>query len=81
MRPLKDAALRAAFERFLDGEWCRDTERAQAFETFLSEQAWWLEDYALFRAIHAREDERPWTDGPAAAAARSAGDRSRAGAS
>ena len=31
---------------------------------FLSEQAWWIEDYSLFRAIHAREQERAWTDWP-----------------
>ena len=33
---------------------------------FLSEQAWWIEDYALFRAIHVHEGERPWTEWPEA---------------
>ena len=61
---LKTRALRAAFERFLDGEWRRDTPRARTLRAFVSEQAWWIEDYALFRAIHAREDERPWTEWP-----------------
>ena len=64
VRRLKQAALRAAFDRFLDAEWCRDTARARALKGFLSEQAWWVEDYALFRAIHAREGERPWTEWP-----------------
>jgi 4-alpha-glucanotransferase len=64
VRQLKQAALRAAFARFTDAEWCRDTDRARAFKRFLSEQAWWIEDYAIFRAIHAREDERPWTEWP-----------------
>ena len=27
-------------------------------------QSWWLDDYALFRALHARHDERPWTEWP-----------------
>ena len=64
VRRLKNAALRAAFERFFAVDWARHTERAKAFGRFLSEQAWWVEDYALFRAIHAREDERPWTAWP-----------------
>jgi len=58
VRRLKEAALRAAFERFASG----DPDRIAALRTFVSEQAWWIEDYALFRAIHAREGERPWTE-------------------
>src|SRR5689334_22319672 len=61
VRLLKAAALRAAFERFVDAEWTRGTERAQALRRFVSEQAWWIEDYAIFRAIHAHAGERPWT--------------------
>ena len=38
----------------------------RAFRAFVSEQAWWIEDYSLFRAIHAREGERPWTEWPEA---------------
>jgi 4-alpha-glucanotransferase len=64
VRRLKHAALRAAFERFLDAEWRRDTERARALRGYASEQAWWIEDYSLFRALHVREQERPWTEWP-----------------
>jgi 4-alpha-glucanotransferase len=64
VRRLKHAALTAAFDRFTSEEWCRDTERARAFKVFLTEQAWWIEDYALFRALHAREQERAWTEWP-----------------
>jgi 4-alpha-glucanotransferase len=64
VRRLKQGALRRAFERFVDSEWHRETERAHELRTFTSEQAWWLEDYSLFRAIHARERERPWTEWP-----------------
>ena len=64
VRQLKRTALRAAFERFVADEWRRDTVARGAFEAFLAEQAWWLDDYALFRAIHASEDERPWTEWP-----------------
>lgn len=65
VRRLKHGALRAAFERFVEAEVNRDTERSRALRTFVSEQAWWIEDYSLFRAIHAREGERPWTGWPA----------------
>jgi 4-alpha-glucanotransferase len=66
VRRLKRSALRRAFERFLDREWRAETARGRELRTFTSEQAWWLEDYSLFRAIHAREQERPWTEWPAA---------------
>lgn len=65
VRELKNGALRRAFGRFVEAEWDRDTDRARALKAFLSEQAWWIEDYALFRALHARDDARPWTDWPA----------------
>ena len=58
VRRLKQAAFEPAFERFLDEEWRHDTVRAQAMRGFLAAQGWWLADYALFRAIHAREQER-----------------------
>jgi 4-alpha-glucanotransferase len=64
VRALKNAALRASFDRFYEREWCRDTARARALRTYVSQQAWWVEDYSLFRAIHAREQERAWTEWP-----------------
>ena len=64
IRRAKLTALRASFERFLDVEWRRDTERARALRGWVTEQAWWVEDYSLFRALHAREGERPWTEWP-----------------
>ena len=62
IRRLKQAALRAAFARFSEAEWCRDTDRARGLKRFLSEQAWWIEDYGIFRALHAREGEHAWTE-------------------
>ena len=64
IRRLKERALRSAFERFVDAEIRRDTSRAKAFAHFLAEQAWWIDEYAIFRAIHASEGERPWTEWP-----------------
>src|SRR5438132_4441926 len=78
VRRLKRASLRAAFERFSTEEWCHDTGRARELKGFISEQAWWIEDYALFRAIHASQDERPWTEWPAALQRREPADIDRA---
>jgi 4-alpha-glucanotransferase len=64
VRQLKYDALKNAFARFYEDEWSRGSDRARAFGEFVARQAWWIEDYALFRAIHANEDERPWTEWP-----------------
>src|SRR5439155_24658382 len=47
VRLLKHRTLRAAFERFVDAEWSHGTARALALKRFVSEQAWWIEDYAI----------------------------------
>lgn len=65
VRRLKQRASREAFARFVTVEWRHDTERARALKAFIADQAWWLDDYALFRALHAREDERAWMEWPA----------------
>jgi 4-alpha-glucanotransferase len=64
LRPFKHDALRRAFRRFRDHEWDRRTPRAGGLRAFMDEQRWWLEDYALFRALHARHGERAWADWP-----------------
>ena len=66
LRPLKHTVLRRTFAHFRDREWASGTRRASAFRTYMAQQAWWLDDYALFRALHARYDERAWTDWPLA---------------
>jgi 4-alpha-glucanotransferase len=64
VRELKRTALRRAFVHFRDAELAGGTRRASAFHAYREEQAWWLDDYALFRALHARYEERAWTDWP-----------------
>jgi 4-alpha-glucanotransferase len=64
VRTLKLEVLRRTFAQFRDTEWRGGTRRGSAFRAFVDEQAWWLDDYALFRALHARFDERAWTDWP-----------------
>ena len=64
VRQVKGAALRLAFDRFDDVEWRRDSNRARAFRAFLEQQAWWLDDYALFRSLLAHHGGRSWQQWP-----------------
>jgi 4-alpha-glucanotransferase len=68
VRRLKDRWLRRSFDRFLQIEVSRGTPRALRFDQFCAAQAWWLDDYVLFRALHAFHDERQWSDWPEALA-------------
>ncbi len=62
VRELKDAVLAASFERFLEEHWRRDTPRARALHAFIASQSWWLDDYAIFRAIQRHEGGTPWVE-------------------
>ncbi len=64
VRPLKNRALRRAFDRFCDEEWSRGTGRADALRAYIAEQRWWLDDYAVFRTLHAKFGEAAWTRWP-----------------
>jgi 4-alpha-glucanotransferase len=65
VRALKGRALALAFERFVSEEWERRSARAAALDAFAKGEAAWLEDYALFVAIHDGEQaSRAWTDWP-----------------
>src|SRR5688500_14262178 len=64
VRTLKQTALRRAFAHFRDSELAGGTRRASAFRVYRENQAWWLDEYSLFRALHARHDERSWLDWP-----------------
>jgi 4-alpha-glucanotransferase len=62
IRPLKARALRAAFERFEAVEWTRNSARASELREFIAREGWWLNDYALFRALHTRNEARYWLE-------------------
>jgi 4-alpha-glucanotransferase len=64
VRALKSMALHRAFAHFQQYEWKRESARARRFRAYTDEQSWWLDDYALFRALHAHHSERPWTEWP-----------------
>ena len=65
VRALKQRALRAAFARFREHEWSHDTARARQFQEYVETERWWIDDYALFRALHEREKGRAWIEWPA----------------
>jgi len=69
VRWLKDRWLRRSFDRFLKMEVARGTQRAAHFDAFRAAQSWWLDEYALFRALHAHHEERNWAEWPTALAA------------
>ena len=62
VRTVKLFALRAGFNHFRQEEWKRDTNRALRLRAFIDAARWWLDDYALFRALHARARGRSWQE-------------------
>jgi len=69
VRPIKDRALRAAFDHFFENEWSKHSVRATLFRSYIEKETWWLDDYALFRALHERE-KRTWAEWPGGLAVR-----------
>lgn len=63
VRTFKSALLRKANAGFSS----RGTdERRARFDDFCSEEAYWLDDYALYSAIRRHEKNRPWMEWPPA---------------
>jgi 4-alpha-glucanotransferase len=70
VRALKTIVLHRAFAHFLKREWRSGTRRAAAFRSYMESEGWWLEDYALYRALKAHYNEAAWTDWPSPLRAR-----------
>jgi len=51
VRRAKIRALTMAFDRFHAEEWARFTTRAAALAAYIARERWWLDDYALYRAL------------------------------
>lgn len=62
VRALKGEVLGTLFEQFFDEQWQPGSPRAEALRAYAHREAWWLDDYALFRALHAARDERAWME-------------------
>ena len=52
LRPLKERAMRLAFERYRSGEWRRWSRRARQLAAFREENRDWIEDWAMFAVLH-----------------------------
>jgi 4-alpha-glucanotransferase len=61
IRALKNRALESAFAAF-EAHPPGDSARARQFDVFQREEAWWLDDYARFRALHQEHDGRYWRE-------------------
>ncbi len=66
VRALKARVLRAAFERFREREWSRDTVRARKLADFIRSERDWLDDLALYGALrraHGGWGWQTWAEG------------------
>jgi 4-alpha-glucanotransferase len=61
----KQRWLRRAWDRFRHVELARATPRARAFDAWCAQEAWWLDEYAAFRALMHTFGDTPWWDWPA----------------
>ena len=64
VRLLKKRALREAFQRFVEIAWRRDNAEAVALREYIAREDWWLDEYALYRALRHESGERSWTEWP-----------------
>jgi 4-alpha-glucanotransferase len=60
VRALKNRALERAFASFLEREWQRDSPRAQALRGFIQRHRAWLDEFALFVALHEAHGDQSW---------------------
>ena len=51
VRVAKAAAFELAFASFLQDEWAMHTDRASQLAAYIARERWWLDDYALYRAL------------------------------
>jgi 4-alpha-glucanotransferase len=72
VRTAKSAALRLSFGRF-GADAAPESSRARDFDAFAIREAWWLETYALFRALHDEHDGAYWREWEAPLRERDAG--------
>jgi 4-alpha-glucanotransferase len=64
VRALKSRLLRRMYRRFVADEIARGSQRATDFRAFVDDEAVWLHDYAIFRALHAKHQGTPWWEWP-----------------
>ena len=73
VRALKTRVLQDAFARFAERDWQGNSARAGQFAEFIDCSSSWLDDYALFRALHDERKGRAWLEWEAPIRHRDAG--------
>lgn len=73
VRHAKGRALDIAFESFYRNEWAAQTTRAAELAGYAPIEGWWLDDYALYRALSRQVGTGDWTKWPAEMRDRDAG--------
>lgn len=66
IRTLKNRLFQAAFDRFKENEWDRQSPRAVAFQSFIDQKSSWLHDYSLFRVLKEVQQWSHWRTWPEA---------------
>ncbi len=61
VRALKTGVVRAAFDRFFEGEWLPRTPRAKKLSEFIARERIWLDDLALYTAVREMRAGSGWT--------------------
>ena len=62
VRAVKRIAFHLAFHVFRDRHQAAGTPRARDFQAFAERERWWLDEYALFRALHDEHHGVYWRD-------------------
>jgi 4-alpha-glucanotransferase len=62
VRAVKTVALQASFAAFRERHPGSDSERGRAFREFAERERWWLDEYALFRALHDEHHAAYWRE-------------------
>ena len=62
VRAVKGVALRAAFSEFRERHAGTGSGRDRAFRDYVEGERWWLDEYALFRALHDEHHACYWRD-------------------
>jgi len=66
VRELKFQTLWMGFHYFYENQWKTGGKRAKKFAAFREENAWWLDDYALFRYLKDAYEWKSWMHWPEA---------------
>jgi 4-alpha-glucanotransferase len=62
VRSLKARAFELAFNHFFANEWQGQTARAKELIAFAQKHSGWIEEFALYQALHEQREGKPWPE-------------------